>query len=207
MRWRRNELSRIGKRTEHIAEPSPRLRGQNGPDERRTDATSDEAAAIAYATLVSVWDKECDRFWARNNLLLLLNAALLGLIGGATSSVLVRATVCAFGVYFSCYWLLLNSKGRYYTYRWRPIIEAYEAELKGTATFRRLPLPFSSVVPDHLAYRKIGPWTDMWALIVGRRPPDRDAGSLMTAIALGFVVAWLLLLVVLLFVAFSSTYD
>ena len=175
--------------------------GRRGPSVRRQspsaggdpplDAFDDQAAAIVYSAYLGVWDREADRFWVRSNLLLLVNGALLGVVAGAQTPSRLKLIVCAFGVYFSIHWLLLNGKGLYYVARWRPAIEAYERMLLERPSFSSLPL--LTVPPDEVALTPAQTWAERLAILAGRRPPVRTASSLMHAIVLGFVVAWLAL--------------
>src|SRR5690349_276885 len=89
-----------------------------------------ESAALAYAALVGIWDKEADRFWVRSNLMRLINGALLGFTVGAETPPFIRIVVSLFGLYFSLVWVLMNNKGGYYVSRWRPMIEEFESVLR-----------------------------------------------------------------------------
>jgi hypothetical protein len=159
----------------------------------------DEAAAIVHQTFVSVWDREADRFWVRNNLLLLVNGALLSVAATTDAPRGLQLILCGFGFYFSVHWLLINGKGAYYVGRWRPAIETYERFLSARPTFSGLPL--SSVRPDSEVFQSGTSLRQRWQLLRGTHAPVRETGALMQAIILGFVLAWVCL------AAFFSLHD
>ena len=153
----------------------------------------EEAAAIIYASLVAVWDKEADRFWVRSNLLLIVNGALFGLITASSTPQILRASGCLFGLYFSFYWLLMNDKGGYYVGRWRPVIEAYEQKLRQRLTFHDLPMPLSTVRSDSEVLSPPRGIRQRWGVMSGKRPPTKSTSGIMRSIIVGFMIAWVAL--------------
>ncbi len=150
----------------------------------------DEAVAIVYASLLQMWDSEADRFWTRNNLLLLINGALLGLFGTFEAPRLITVLACAFGIYFSWLWMFLNKKGEYYVARWRPTIVEYEAFL--ASELGTPPLALTSVGADAEVFRNL-PSTVRGRIsrATGFSYPRQETSKTMQLIILGFVVAWL----------------
>ncbi|MCP4303509.1 MAG: hypothetical protein GY788_01220 [bacterium] len=150
----------------------------------------DEAVAIVYASLLQMWDSEADRFWTRNNLLLLINGALLGLFGTFEAPRLITVLACAFGIYFSWLWMFLNKKGEYYVARWRPTIVEYEAFL--ASELGTPPLALTSVGADAEVFRNL-PSTVRGRIsrATGLSYPRQETSKTMQLIILGFVVAWL----------------
>ena len=61
-----------------------------------------------WKTLAELWDKEADRFWARNNVFLVVNSALLIVVSGFVQEPILCIIVSSFGVVFSLDLLLLN---------------------------------------------------------------------------------------------------
>ena len=104
---------------------------------------SDEPAAAVYAAMLALWDKEADRYWTRNNILLALNAGMLGLVATGQASQIIRGAACLLGAFLAGTWIFLNRQGRYYTYRWRPVLEQYERELQARKAFANLPFLFT----------------------------------------------------------------
>lgn len=149
----------------------------------------DVAAAEVHATYIAIWDREADRFWVRSNLMLLVNGALLGVVTGAQTPSALKLFLCAFGVYFSIHWLLVNGKGAYYVGRWRPAIEKYERSLAHRGPFSHLPL--STVAADPVVIVPAKTAAERLGILRGSRPPVRDAAMLMHAIILGFVAVWI----------------
>ena len=148
----------------------------------------DQAAAIVHQTYVGVWDREADRFWVRNNLLLLVNGALLSIAATADVPRGLRLVLCGFGVYFSLHWVLINAKGGHYVSRWRPAIEAYEASLSKRPIFQGMPL--STVRPDSEVFAGPVSLGQHLKVLRGACAPRRETGQLMHAIIVGFVLAW-----------------
>jgi hypothetical protein len=160
-----------------------------------------EAVDIAgvYATVVSVWDNEADRFWMRNNILLVLNGALFGFATTSNIAWQLRIFGCLLGIYVSLCWILLNAKGSYYVYRWRPAIEAIEVEIGKRPGFEKVGLPFTAVPIDEHALEAADTFRAKRDVLLGRRPPKVDAAGMMRLIILGFIIAWASLTIFTLF--------
>lgn len=79
-----------------------------------------------WKTLAELWDKEADRFWARNNVFLVVNSALLIVVSVFVQEPIVCIIVSFFGVVFSLFWYRVNLMGKYYLDRWKPILEKLE---------------------------------------------------------------------------------
>ena len=109
------------------------------------------ADPITYPTLLDAalasWDKELDRYWIRNNILLALNGGMLALIASGQATSLRVPPRAYWGSFSPAPGALLNRQGRFYTYRWRPVIEQYERELNARGAFRHLPLLFTGTSP------------------------------------------------------------
>lgn len=90
-----------------------------------------------WKTAMEMWDKEADRFWARNNIFLLLAGALTVLLTAASLSSAIRSLVSVLGVLFTYIWMRVNQRGKFYLDRWKPIIEDLE-EKTGIPVLRRL---------------------------------------------------------------------
>lgn len=175
-----------------MAQP-PKASSQPRATRRRAPAVlgaSPEAMAIEHAAMLAVWDKEADRFWVRSNLMLLVNGALLGAVAAANQPAITKIVFGVFGLFFSWSWLLLNNKSGYYVSRWRPVIEQYEKHMISTTCFPILPL--TSVRPDEEAFQSHGVRGAVQVLL-GRKTPRADAGTIMHYIVLGFVMSWILL--------------
>ncbi len=91
---------------------------------------SDQKAEQEYALWVQVsnlWDKEADRFWTRNNILLLVNGGLIALL--STIKLLeVILLISVFGILLSILWMWINTISKYYLNRWKPILKSFEKE-------------------------------------------------------------------------------
>lgn len=79
-----------------------------------------------WKTLAELWDKEADRFWARNNVFLVVNSALLIVVSAFVEEPIVCIIVSSFGVVFSLFWYRVNLMGKYYLDRWKPILKQLE---------------------------------------------------------------------------------
>lgn len=172
---------------------SKRSTGREAPRRqlpRHEHEADDNAMATEHAAMIDLWDDEADRFWVRNNLLLVTNGVVLGAAVAADQNLSIRLATCAFGAYLSIVWLLMNSKGGYYVSRWRPVIERYEEHMLRRPSFPLLPL--RNVRPDHEAIEAAS-LRDWWRLLSGARTPRMDAGEIMHCVILGFLAAWVAL--------------
>lgn len=86
-------------------------------------------------------EKESDRFWNRVNIALLIQAALLALLGGAASEgPLVVAVAGGLGAAFSLLGWGLTTKGCSYVERWTAVVLDIEVKLKAELGAAFIPL-------------------------------------------------------------------
>lgn len=156
---------------------------QNVPKEVPDDA----AMATTHAAMLGVWDKEADRFWVRNNLMLIANGLLLGGAISADQNPTIKILICFFGIFFSWSWLLMNKKSGHYVARWRPVIERYEAEMLKRPSFPVLPL--TDVRPDKEASTTRS-FSDKLKIFAAIKRTRRSAGKIMQVVIIGFLCAW-----------------
>jgi hypothetical protein len=155
------------------------------PDPQPEAGPHPEGYALVYQAVLNIWDREADRFWVRNNLLLLVNGVLLGVATAATGPPMLRIASALFGVFLSIQWLMMNAKGGYYVSRWRPIIERMERTFPNSLSPVR---PLNDVRPDGEVFSSRARFLK---LLRGTATPRRDTGSIMHAIILAFVAIWI----------------
>lgn len=148
---------------------------------------NDAAMATTHAAMLGVWDKEADRFWVRNNLMLIANGLLLGGAVSADQDPKIKVLICFFGLFFSWSWLIMNKKSGHYVARWRPVIERYEEEMLKRPSFPILPL--TSVRPDKEAPISKS-FKERLKTIAAIKRTRRGAGGIMQVVILGFICAW-----------------
>lgn len=160
----------------------------SGLQHNTTNEIPDDAAmATTHAAMLGVWDKEADRFWVRNNLMLIANGLLLGGAVSADQDLKIKVLICFFGLFFSWSWLLMNKKSGHYVARWRPVIERYEEEMLKRPSFPVLPL--TSVRPDKEASISKS-FNERLKKFVAVKRTRRGAGGIMQVVILGFICAW-----------------
>ncbi len=154
----------------------------------RVDAadTSEQEVAAIYTAVLSLWNSECDRFWTRSNIFLIVNGALLTAFAAFSSDIFARGTLATVGLYTSIIWLLLNKKSAHYVSRWRPVLEALELRLPAA--------PLRAVPPDSMASKEDWTLPGAIALFLGHRTPRASTTHLMSWTIRGFVVVWVALL-------------
>ncbi|WHP67313.1 hypothetical protein [Phaeobacter inhibens] len=82
-----------------------------------------------YATVASLWDSECDRYWARNNIFLILQGALLAGFTSSSTEDFLRLSMACLGVLLCFIWFGISVQGAHYVARWRPALEEIERNL------------------------------------------------------------------------------
>lgn len=86
---------------------------------------NDSQNQALWIQVSNLWDKEADRFWTRNNILLLVNGGLIALL--STIKVLeVILIISILGILLSILWLWINTISKYYLNRWKPILVEIE---------------------------------------------------------------------------------
>lgn len=160
------------------------------PQQNATKKIPDDIAmATTHAAMLGVWDKEADRFWVRNNLMLIANGLLLGGAIAADPNPQIKVLVCSLGFFFSWSWLIMNKKSGHYVARWRPVIERYEAEMLKRPSFPVLPLTY--VRPDKEASTPRS-FSERLKILAGIKRTRRGAGGIMQIVIIGFLCAWVI---------------
>ncbi|MFC1486025.1 hypothetical protein ACFL55_03255 [Candidatus Latescibacterota bacterium] len=75
-----------------------------------------------WKALLDIWDREADRFWARSNIFLIVNGALLVAVTSFSESHFVGFAISLFGVLFVRIWIKVNTIGKYYLDRWKVLM-------------------------------------------------------------------------------------
>lgn len=170
------------------SEPVPESALHQEPDKATPD---DVAMATTHAAMIGIWDKEADRFWVRNNLMLIANGLLFGGAIAAGQDPTTKFLVCLFGLFFSWMWLIMNRKSGHYVVRWRPVIEMYESEMLKRPSFPVLPL--THVRPDREASKLPKSISDWFQILAGVKRTRMSAGKIMRIVIIGFIIAWIIL--------------
>ena len=93
-----------------------------------------------YKLAIELAEKEADRFWMRNNVLLLVQAALIAFFDSVKSvGSIYGALVAAQGFFLALIWIGVLVKGKNYISRWdnvsrnieRKMVKTYSGELLG----------------------------------------------------------------------------
>jgi len=92
-------------------------------------AFSSDNCVEMYGIVAGLWDSECDRYWARNNIFLILQGALLAGFTAASTDEFLRLAMALLGVLLCFIWFGISVQGAYYVARWRPALEAIEAKM------------------------------------------------------------------------------
>ena len=176
---------------EPSAEPAP----AEVADEQLVRPQPPESLAIIWAGLVAMWDHEADRFWVRNNVLMIANGVLIGYFvqNHDNQTAAFNRSLVALGVVLGAIWLIVNLKGSYYVNRWRPAIEKYEAFL-ASSDYDFGPMPMSVVrsdrVTDFAAINGRGFTRKVGRVLRGTYVPKTDAGQHVHLMALLAIVGW-----------------
>ena len=105
-----------------------------------------DAYVQLYAIVAGLWDSECDRYWARNNIFLILQGALLAGFTSASSDVFLRLSMASLGLVLCVIWFGISVQGAHYVARWRPALEELEEHLPAK--------PLHLVKSDSVVFRK-----------------------------------------------------
>lgn len=160
--------------------------------EKKQKMTS-EGLAIIYAAVLDIWDGECDRFWARNNIFLIVNSVLFATITYFAKFSIVSLFITLVGVYVSGIWILINKKGAYYVHRWRPVIEKLEGVMQ--SEFDLSVRPLHEVRPDHKLFCQKRCSYQWLLLLWNRELPRSTTTELMRYVTIGFFITWILLFI------------
>jgi hypothetical protein len=84
-----------------------------------------------YRLATELLEKESDRYWNRNNIMLLIQGALLALFGGVFGKgAIIEVAVSTMGLIFSILWYGIVYKGSLYVGRWDRVVMDIETRLK-----------------------------------------------------------------------------
>lgn len=84
-----------------------------------------------YALANELMEQECDRYWNRSNIMLLIQGALIALDGAVYGkSQIISIAVAMQGILFSIFWFGIVHKGSLYVGRWDKVIKDLETDLK-----------------------------------------------------------------------------
>lgn len=79
-----------------------------------------------WAELLKHWDSETNRFWARNNVFLVLNGALVALLSKSNLPEIFIIVAAILGMVTGLIWYRINVIGKYYMDRWKEPIHQIE---------------------------------------------------------------------------------
>jgi len=103
---------------------------EDGNQDRREDPCSDSRYENVekWKTLMEAWDNEADRFWARNNIFLIMIGSILTVIVAFSDNYLINVCISLFGIVFVMIWIRVNRIGKFYLDRWKVILKEFEQD-------------------------------------------------------------------------------
>lgn len=75
-----------------------------------------------WRAVANLRESESDRFWSRNNVLLVVNGGLLVLLARVDLDVILGMLTAFLGLVLASIWLRVNRVGKQYVDRWEPIL-------------------------------------------------------------------------------------
>ncbi len=79
-----------------------------------------------WSVLMTAWNSEADRYWARNGVFLAVSGGLLVFMTAANTKPIYSCVVALFGFFLTFIWSRVNTIGKYYLDRWKPALKELE---------------------------------------------------------------------------------
>jgi len=169
----------------------------NITEQDKAHEMNSESLVSVYQTIMDSWNRESDRFWSRNNLFLLINAALLTAISTFAQPSLISLAIAVLGIYFTGVWILVSKKGAYYVRRWRPVLERIEKQLQSDYSLSVSPMVEIKEKRESLESRGKLRLTAL-SIIWNKQVPKLESTELMRHAIIGFLIAWMVIAVYIL---------
>jgi len=125
--------------------------------------------------------EEANRYWIRNNVFLILNAALVAIFSkDITKQISIVCIVSSVGIIMALTWLSVLTRGKNQIERWRKVIDHYESKFSDNLKVYALADKYSKEIP---APRGLASLMDM------------SASKAMNFLVYSMSIIWVLLLV------------